>query len=101
MAAKQVFATIIRFNLLFTLFARRYIKAKVLFQPTQAVTPKAPARAEATAMMILKTISHTFLCLPCSFGSLLIRFILQIHRCFLLLSSPVPASWAPWRMSDW
>ena len=28
--------------------------------PTQAVTPKAPAMADATAITIFKTISHTF-----------------------------------------
>ena len=60
--------------------------------PTHAVTPKAPAMAEATAMMIFKTTSHTFFFLSCSVCSLLIRFILQFLLCFLLLPSPVPAS---------
>ena len=60
--------------------------------PTHAVTPKAPAMAEATAMMIFKTTSHTFFFLSCSVCSLLIRFILQFLLCFLLLPSPVPVS---------
>ena len=60
--------------------------------PTHAVTPKAPAMAEATAMMIFKTTSHTFFFLSCSVCSLFIRFILQFLLCFLLLPSPVPAS---------
>ena len=81
--------------------AMHYNYRDASLHPTQAVTPKAPANADATAITTLKMISHTFFCLSCSFSSLFIRFILQIRRCFLLPSSPVPVSLAPWRRSSW
>ena len=75
--------------------AMHYNYRDASLHPTQAVTPKAPANADATAITTLKMISHTFFCLSCSFSSLFIRFILQIRRCFLLTSSPVLGSLVP------
>ena len=40
--------------------AMHYDDRNAPLHPTQAVTPKAPAMADATAITIFKTISHTF-----------------------------------------
>ena len=40
--------------------AKHYNYRNASLHPTQAVTPKAPAMADATAITIFKTISHTF-----------------------------------------
>ena len=79
--------------------AMHYDDRDASLHPTQAVTPKAPAMADATAITIFKTISHTFFFLSCSFGSLLIGLILLILRYFLLLSSQERVSSAPWHSS--
>lgn len=101
--------------------AMHYDDRDASLHPTQAVTPKAPANADATAITIFKTISHTFFFtinfqLKCRDAACSVKntfvcvftlhaasllFILRILRRSLLLSSPVPVSLAPWRRSSW
>ena len=47
--------------------AMHYNYRDASLHPTQAVTPKAPANADATAITTLKMISHTFFFWSCSF----------------------------------